>query len=75
MNEKCATFTDYLVDNYIENDLLFPSEIWKEKSYTIFIVKLTCANLPVSNLIHNLINITKNIQFFKYILHITYILI
>ena len=30
-NEKIIKFMDYLVENYIENNSLFPSHIWAEK--------------------------------------------
>jgi len=32
MKENLIQFIDYLVENYIDNDSLFPPEIWAEKA-------------------------------------------
>jgi hypothetical protein len=62
MNKKLTKFNDYLVDNYIDNDLTFPPEIWAEKSNSTRIYRTTnsCESF----------NSKFNSQFYSPVLHV-----
>ncbi|KAF0752290.1 Uncharacterized protein FWK35_00038194 [Aphis craccivora] len=71
MNEKLTKFNDYLVENYIANDSIFPPEIWAEKSNSIHRTTNSCESFhskfnsqfysPHPN-IFNFLNILLSIQ-------------
>lgn len=41
-NEKLNQFVDYLVDNYIDDDSLFPPTVWAERTGNIFRTTNAC---------------------------------